>query len=237
MTTDETRDVEALVLSHFGLAKRLARRYARGDRQLMEELEQVAALGLVQAATRFDPSRGTAFSTFAVPTITGELRRYFRSARWAAHVPRRLQEAFLAARETEREMTARDGRPPGAARLAARLGWPLEELLEARAAAAALTPVSLDAPPADEQDGATTPLSERLGAEDPGYRASELHDELEQALATLDPDTEDAVRLRFAEELSFGEVATRLGVSPSHASKLVGGALHELQHAIHPQAA
>ena len=100
MTPDapHSHDVEATVLAHQPLARRLARRYARGDRELLEELEQVAALGLVQAARRYDPSRGTAFPTFAVPTVLGELRRHFRSTSWAAHVPRGLQEAYLRAR-------------------------------------------------------------------------------------------------------------------------------------------
>lgn len=235
MDLRDAHDTDALVLEHQGLAKRLAWRYARGDRVLAEDLEQVAALGLVQAAHRFDPERGTAFSTFAVPTIVGELRRYFRNSRWAAHVPRRLQEAYLAARDAEQALTRETGRRPGAAELAERLGWPLEELLEARAAASALGTVSLNAPAAG--DDADTQLGERIGGEDPGYKVCELRDELEHALALLDPPAEAAVRLRYEEELSYGEVAARIGVSASYAAKLVSGALLELRSIMQPQAA
>ena len=150
--------IHALVLAHRPLARRLARRYARGDRDLLEDLEQVAAVGLLQAARRFDPSRGTAFSTFAIPTVLGELRRYFRSTRWSAHVPRRLQEAYLEARDAEAQLMAQDGRVPSASRLAERLGWCVEGLLEVRYAAAALAPVSLDAPPTNVDDEAAGAL-------------------------------------------------------------------------------
>lgn len=227
MAPEGKNDTDTLVLAHHALAKHLARRYARGDRELLEELEQVAALGLVQAAQRFDPTRGTAFSTFAVPTIAGELRRYFRSSRWAVHVPRRLQEAYLAVRDAELEMTAQLGRRPGAAELAERLGWPLDDLLEAMCAGGALSSVSLDAPTDDEDTRA--PLSDRIGGHDPGYRACERRDELEQALCELDPIAEEAVRLRYEQQLTYGEVATRIGVSASHAAKVVRCALGDLR--------
>jgi RNA polymerase sigma-B factor len=230
----DSYDVERVVLAHRPLARRLAARYARGNRDLLEELEQVAAVGLVQAARRFDPARGTAFSTFAVPTIVGELRRHFRDTRWALHVPRRLQEAFLAARQAEDEIAAMSGRPPSAAQVAERLGWPVEELLEARSAAGALTPVSLDAIGPDD-DGATAPLVERFGTNDPGYSACELRDEVEQAIATLEPPADEALRLRVVEELTFDELAARIGVSPSHASKLVNAALARLRCTLRPQ--
>jgi RNA polymerase sigma-B factor len=226
MAPNDRERREELVLSHFGLARRLARRYAHGDPDLLEELEQVAALGLVQAAGRYDPTRGTAFSTFAVPTIVGELRRHFRTNRWAVHVPRRLQEAYLQARDAERAFTARHGRVPGAAELAEGLGWALDDLLEARAAAEALSPTSLTQPIGSDPDAPT--LAERVGTEDPGFRLSELRDELDQAMAQLEPPAGQAVRLRFGAELTYGEIASRLSVSPSHASSLVGRALGEI---------
>lgn len=223
-TDRERRD--ALVLSHVALARRLARRYAHGDPDLLEDLEQVASLALVQAAGRYDHSRGTAFSTFAVPTIVGELRRHFRTNRWAVHVPRRLQEAYLQARAAERAFTAQHGRVPGAAELADRLGWPLDDLLEARAAAEALSPASLTEPIGGDPDAPT--LGERLGSEDPAFRICDLRDELDQAIAQLAPPADQAVRLRFGAEMTYGEIAGRLGVSPSHASSLVGRALSQM---------
>ncbi len=226
---------DALILAHRPLAHRLARRYARGDQDLLEDLEQVAAVGLVQAAQRYDPAHGTAFTTFAVPTILGELRRHFRTTRWAAHVPRRLQESYLATREAELEFAAATGRSPSPGDLAERLGWTPERVLEARAARAALAPVSLDAPVQDDE--LASPLGERLGDEDDGYRRAELRDELDQALAALEPPADEAVRLRYEDELTMREVAARIGVSPSHASKLVDGALHALKAMLEPRSA
>jgi RNA polymerase sigma-B factor len=225
-------DPDALILAHQPLAKRLACRYARGDRSMLEDLEQVAAVGLVQAAHRYDPAHGAAFTTFAVPTILGELRRHFRTTRWAAHVPRRLQESYLVAREAELELSAATGRSASTDELAERLGWTPERVLEARAARSALAPVSLDAPVQD--DGLASPLGERLGSEDAGYLRAELRDELEQALAALEPPADEAVRLRYEDELPMREVAARIGVSPSHASKLVGSALRTLQGLLEP---
>ncbi len=226
VTDLDRHDREQLVLAHVGLARQLARSFARGDRELLEDLQQVAALGLVLAASRFDTARGVAFASYAAPTIVGELRRHFRATRWAAHVPRRLQEAVLEARRAELDLTAERGRAPRASEVAERLGWALEDLLEARAAANALGPVSLDAAAGADDESAS--VVDRLGADDPGYGASELRDELDHALATLDPPAEAAVRLRFGEELTFGEVAERLGVSPSHASTLVRQAIGRL---------
>jgi RNA polymerase sigma-B factor len=233
--TTHSFDVDATVMAHQPLGRRLARRYARGDAELLEELEQVAALGLVKAARRFDPERGTAFQTFAIPTVLGELRRHFRSTRWAVHVPRRLQEAYLAVRETESQMTAETGCAPSAADLCGRLGWPVEELLEVHSATSALTPVSLDARGVGDDEEAA-PLVERVGSEDSGYAAAELRDELQQAIALLDPPADEAVRLRFEEQLTVKEVAARIGVSPSHASKLVERSLSTLRAIMRPQA-
>jgi RNA polymerase sigma-B factor len=152
-------------------------------------------------------------------------------------VPRRLQESHLAAREAEKELSAASGRAPSAGELAERLGWTPEQVLEARAARAALAPVSLDAPLQDDDAEVATPLVERLGGEDDGYRRAELRDELDQALATLDPRADEAVRLRYEDELTMREVAARIGVSPSHASKLIDGALRALRAMLGPRSA
>ena len=227
-------DAEVAVLAHRPLARRLARRYARGDPDLQEELEQVAALGLVKAAQRFEPHRGTTFSALAVPTVLGELRRHFRSYRWAAHVPRRLQEAYLLVREAEEQLTSERGRTPSAFELAEHLERSVEEIFDVRYATAALRPSSLDAPaPGADEAGAS--LAERLGCDEPGYGETELRDELDQALALLDPPADEAVRLRFQEELTVKEVAARIGVSPSHASKLVARSLATLRGVLEPR--
>jgi RNA polymerase sigma-B factor len=148
-----------------------------------------------------------------------------------------MQEAYLTVREIEAQMTAEHGCAPSAANLSERLGWPLETILDVRAAASALAPVSLDASGIGDDDGHAAPLGERLGSEDGGYAAAELRDELEQAIAMLDPPADEAVRLRFEEQLTVKEVAARIGVSPSHASKLVERSLANLRALMQPQAA
>ena len=222
------------MIDNLALARALAGRYGRGDPDLLEELEQVAAVGLVQAAQRFDPGRGIAFSTFAVPTVLGELRRYFRATGWVVHVPRGLQEKLLRLRRVEHDLSTKGGGPPGTAELARALGWEAEDLLEVLVAAHALSPASLDAPTRSDED--TVSLGARLGGNDPGYREWELRHELDQAMAMLDASVAEAVRLRFGEELSFSELARRIGVSRAHASRLVDRALHQLGAVMQPGA-
>src|SRR4051812_39807661 len=122
-----TSDREETVVRHLPLARKLARRYARSD-DMLEELEQVAALGLVKAVDRFDPSRGTAFTSFAVPTILGELKRHFRDTRWALHVPRELQERSQRVARAVDRLTTEAGRSPTVAEVADRLGMPVEDV-------------------------------------------------------------------------------------------------------------
>src|SRR5437868_11675052 len=130
------------------LARKLARRYA-GPREPFEDLMQVASLGLVKAIDRFDPARGTAFSSFAVPTILGELKRYFRDLGWAVHVPRGAQELALKVEEAQQQLTAKTGRPPSVYDLAEFLELSIEDVLDALETAGAHHSTSLDAPRED----------------------------------------------------------------------------------------
>src|SRR5579875_1195807 len=157
----EQRAREELVERFLPLARKLARRYS-GAREPFDDLMQVASLGLVKAIDRFDPERGTAFSSFAVPTILGELKRYFRDLGWAVHVPRGAQEQALKVEEAQQQLTARTGRPPSVQDLAAYLELSLEDVLDALETSGAHHCVSLDTP-REDGDGESGTLADAFG--------------------------------------------------------------------------
>src|SRR4051812_9240605 len=175
--------LEELVTRFRPLVTKLALRYVRTSESL-EDLEQVGAMGLVKAIERFDPGRGYAFTSFAVPTILGEIKRSIRTTAWSAHVPRRMQEKVVDLRRAIDEASA-DGRStPTVAELALHLGWETESVLEAMSAARALASTSLDGPVAADGEETMT-LGERLGEEDHRYAGVEDRMALECALPTL----------------------------------------------------
>jgi RNA polymerase sigma-B factor len=223
-------DVEALVLRHRPLARHLAQRYVRATDQ-REDLEQVAYLGLVKAAQRFDPGRGVAFTTFAVPTILGELRRHCRDTRWAWHVPRSVQERVQALRRIEDDWQSHRGRPPSAREAARALGCSEEEVLDARLAAATLAPESLNAP-RRFGDGTVAAPIDRLAAEDAGFEAAHRRATLARALACLEDRDRQALRLRAEEDLTTAEIAACLGLSPAQAGRVVARGLRRLRAAL-----
>jgi RNA polymerase sigma-B factor len=211
---------ERLVEQYLRLARMLARRYARANEPL-EDLEQVACLGLVQAIDRFDPARGTAFSSFAVPTILGELKRHFRDRTWFLRVPRELREAAMTTERAAEELAARLGRTPSAGEVAEATGMALEQVLEAREAALAYRCESLDRPlHRDGEDGATT-LGDRLGLPDEALRRAEDELLLAQLVSTLRPREREVLRLRFSEDLLQREIAERVGLSQMHVSRIL----------------
>ena len=223
-------DTEALVLAHRRLARSLAQRYVRAGEQ-REDLEQVAYLGLVKAARRFDPDRGVAFTSFAMPTILGELRRFCRDTRWAVHVPREIQERVQALRRFEDDHQIRHGRSPSTAEAAAELGWSQEDVLEARMAAGCLSPQSLNAT-LRSADGTVGEAIECIGAEDTALADAERRDELQEALARLTRAERHALRLRGEDGCATPEIARRMGLTPSQASRLVAGAVRHLRAAL-----
>ena len=222
--------VEALVLRYRPLALKLAQRYVRTPDQ-REDLEQVACLGLVKAARRFDPSRGTAFSTFAMPTILGELRRHCRDTRWALHVPRPIQERVQAARRLEDAYVARHGRAPTTAEAASALNCTEEDVLDARMAAACLAPASLNVP-AQGSDGTLTELIDGIGEADRGYEDAEQRELIGRALEELPTRARVAITLRAEYELTMPEIAEHLGLSAPQVGRLVRGALRTMREAI-----
>ena len=220
-------DRDALVRRYLPLAGALAARY-RHTSEPFDDLRQVASLGLVKAIDRYDPARGTAFTSFAVPTILGELRRHFRDTTWLVRVPRDLQE--LAGRLDERDGGARARARPrpdrGRARPEARRDG--RARAGGREAAGAHWATSLDAPPA-AVDG-VTPLAEMFGAEDDALGAVEDAVTLELLAAdALDDREREILRLRFGEDLRQSDIGERLGISQMHVSRLIRRALERLQ--------
>src|SRR5690349_6869922 len=174
---------EALVQRFLPLARQLARRYQRGGEQL-DDLVQVASLGLLKAVDRFDPARETAFSSFAVPTILGELKRHFRDKGWSVRVPRDLQELAVKVEKVGEEMSRELGRAPTPAEIAERTGVSAEQVLEAREAAGAYRAVSLDRPrDDDDEDGAG--IADAVGVDDPGYSVAEDAATVERLMRVL----------------------------------------------------
>jgi RNA polymerase sigma-B factor len=225
----DPRARDRLVERYLRLALMLARRYARTSEPL-EDLEQVACLGLVHAVDRFDPERGTTFSTFAVPTILGELRRHFRDRTWSVRVPRDLRDAATAVDRASEGLAAELGRSPSPAEVADATGLGAEQVVEAREAALAYRCDSLDRPlHADDEDGGAT-LGDRIGTGDDDLRRAEASILVEQlAAASLSERDREVLRLRFQEDLLQREIADRVGVSQMQVSRILRDSVRRLQ--------
>jgi RNA polymerase sigma-B factor len=218
---------EQLVTRFLPLARQLARRYQRGGEQL-DDLVQVASLGLLKAIDRFDPARETAFSSFAVPTILGELKRHFRDKGWAVRVPRDLQELAVKVDRVADDMSRELGRAPTPVEIAERTGTTLEQVLEAREAAAAYRAVSLDRPRTDEEDDGDS-YAESVGEEDPGFKIAEASATVERLMRVLSAREREVLRLRFQEDLTQSEIGARVGVSQMHVSRLIRQSIARLR--------
>lgn len=212
---------DELVAAHLRLAVHLARRFANRGVPL-DDLIQVSSLGLLKAVERFDPERGLEFSTFATPTIVGELKRHFRDKGWSVRVPRRVQELHVRLNVLVSELTHTHRRSPTIAELAVAARTSEEEVLEAMEAAQAYRSASLDAP---GHDGDNAPSSPQLGRADENLFQVENKLLVEKLLATLAPREQLMVRLRFYEEMTQSEIAERLDISQMHVSRLLGRCL------------
>jgi RNA polymerase sigma-B factor len=218
---------EELVKRFLPLARQLARRYQRTNEPL-DDLMQVASVGLVKAIDRFDPERGTAFSTFAVPTILGELKRYFRDSGWAAHVPRGMQERAMRLDQAVEALARKLGRSPSTSELAAELNQTEEEVLEAFEAQSAYDAVSLEQKRSDDATSGDT-FADMLATEETSYDVIEYEVTIEPALKALAPRDRAILHLRFAEDMTQSEIAERIGVSQMHVSRLIRQALARLR--------
>jgi RNA polymerase sigma-B factor len=217
---DERAREQALV-ELMPLVRALASRYA-GRGEPLEDLVQVGSIGLIKAVDRFDVDRGVDFASYAVPTIVGEIRRHFRDKAWAMHVPRRLKELSLRLSRTLDQLTTELGRSPTIAELAAAAGVEEEDAIDALDSMNAYSTRSLHAPFDDDSDDS---LSEKLGAEELGYADVEDGAIVEAGLDALDERERQIVELRFFHELTQSQIASEIGISQMHVSRLLRRAL------------
>lgn len=226
--TGDPRWRAAAIEAYLPLARRLAKRYDRGLEPL-DDLHQVAYLGLVKAVDRFDPDFGVRFGSFAIPTITGELRRHFRDATWSIHMPRAVQESLLSVREATERLTERLGRAPTVGELAEATGLETEEIAEALQARAAKDPSSLDQPVGGPDEDATMTLADALGREEDGFDLVDHRLAIAPALRALPHREREILFLRFGLDLTQSEIAQRVGCSQMQVSRLLRRALARLR--------
>jgi RNA polymerase sigma-B factor len=219
-------DRELLVERFLPLARSLAARYVRTD-EPFDDVFQVACMGLVKAIDRFDLSRGRAFSSFAVPTIAGEIKRYYRDKTWSIHVPRDLQELSLSVDRAARELELELGRTPSVPELADLLAVSDEDVLEAMHAARARRTDSLDAPFGGGQ-GTRTTLGETIATRQDEFARVDERVALERLTAILTPREREAIVLRFMHDLTQQEIGERIGVSQMQVSRILRQAIGRL---------
>lgn len=228
----DTELSDRLVADHLELARKLAYRYA-GRGEPVEELVQVAMLGLVQAAKRYDPDRGNGFVPYAVPTILGEIRRYFRDQCWAVRVPRPLHDLYREILTARDRLSARLGRSPRPAELAEELEVTETEILQALECGTAYGAASLDGPEvgnSDADDGRT--LGETLGAEDNELDVVEQREAVRDILNTLPDRERRIIVLRYFGERTQAQIADELGISQMHVSRLLSSTIDRIRTAV-----
>ncbi len=220
---------EELISRYMSFAKGLALRY-RGASESVDDLIQVANLGLVNAVDRFDPGRGTPFAAFAAPTILGELKRHFRDRVWTVRVPRGLHDRIAEVEKAITELTEREQRPPSVREISARLEMDELEVLEVLEANQNRRTLSLDHPAGSEDSD--DPLTEWLGDDDAGYELIEGRLALEEAIPHLSERERLVLRLRFAEDLTQSQIAERIGCSQMHVSRILRRTLDRIRKRI-----
>jgi RNA polymerase sigma-B factor len=225
-------DLDELFDQFQPLARKLAHRYRREGQHGAEDLEQVANLGLIKALKRFDPTRGFAFASFAVPTILGEIKRSFRDTAWAAHVPRAQKERASAIQAARQELETLISGPVVVGDIARHLGIDSEEVLEGLRALGAMSSTSLSAPNPQTPELA---LGDVLGEADPSYEHTDDLDALATALPVLTDFQRRVLDLRYSQGLKQSEIAARLGVSQMQISRTLSGALSRLRIVIEHQ--
>jgi RNA polymerase sigma-B factor len=226
-----TRDPETrnrLVLMHQNLVRFLAAKFANRGEPL-EDLIQVGSIGLINAIDRFEPERGTKFSTYATPTIVGEIKRYFRDKAWNLKVPRSLQELNLQVIKANETLSQHLGRSPTIAEIAAHVGASEEETLDAMELGNAYEMISLDSKLSFEGEAAPLTVNDSIGVADLGLEKVETYDDLKDAVECLDNREKMIIYLRFFQGLSQTEVAKRLKISQMHVSRLQHKALNRLK--------
>jgi RNA polymerase sigma-B factor len=222
---------EALVRSFMPLARSLARRYGRSS-EPFEDLLQVASLGLLKALDRYDADRGHSFASFAVPTILGEMRRYFRDSGWAVHVPRGAQERALKVRDAQERLANERGRAPTVNQLAEYLELDTEDVIDALQALQAYETLSLDAP-RPGADGDVVSYGDSVGGDDERFELVELDATVTAVLRHIPPRERLILQMRFVQDLTQTEIAERVGISQMQVSRLLRRSLEQLRTLTH----
>jgi len=220
---------DQLVEMHLPLVEYLARRF-RNRGEWLDDLIQVATIGLIKSIDRFDLERGVEFSTYATPTIVGEIKRHFRDKGWAVRVPRRLQELKLSLTKAISELAQRNGRAPTVGELAGHLQMTEEEVLEGLESANAYSTVSLDAPDSGDEDAPA--VADSLGIIDEALEGVEYRESLKPLLEKLPPREKKILLLRFFGNMTQSQIATELGISQMHVSRLLARTLTQLREGL-----
>lgn len=227
----EARD--QLIVSHLNLVRFLASKFKNRGESL-EDLVQVGTIGLIKAIDRFDPDRGLEFTTYATPTIMGEIKRHFRDKGWSVRVPRRLQELSAKVNQVSDELTNQLQRSPSVAEIADRLGTTVDEVLEAMESSSAYSSVPLEGGGSSDDDESPSVIDHYV-TEDADLAASDDRIVLEDAIADFSPRERDVIRMRFVDGLTQVEIAERMGISQVQVSRLLRRTLRRLQDKIDPE--
>ena len=220
---------DKLVEMHMPLVEYLARRF-RNRGEPYDDLVQVATIGLIKSVDRFDVDRGVEFTTYATPTIVGEIKRHFRDKGWTIRVPRRLQELKLSLAKATAELAQKNGRSPTVAELATHLGVSEEDILEGLESANAYSAVSLDAP--DGSDDDSPAVADSLGSVDDALEGVEYRESLKPLLERLPPREKKILLLRFFGNMTQSQIAVEIGISQMHVSRLLARTLAQLREGL-----
>lgn len=223
---------DALVHLHLPLVEHCARRF-RNRGEPFEDLVQVGTIGLIKSIDRFDVERGVEFSTYATPTIIGEIKRYFRDKGWAIRVPRRLQELRMQIGAASAELTQTLGRSPTPRELADAIGCSVEEIVEGIESSNAYTTLSLDA--SDESEDGAASMLDAIGMEDEGLEHVEIRESIKPLLEMLEPREKRILLLRFFKNMTQSQIAEEIGVSQMHVSRLLNRTLEQLRVSLQQQ--
>ncbi|MFA6573925.1 MAG: RNA polymerase sigma factor SigF [Nocardioides sp.] len=229
-TRDAARD--ALVHLHLPLVEHCARRF-RNRGEPFEDLVQVGTIGLIKSIDRFDTDRGVEFSTYATPTIIGEIKRYFRDKGWAIRVPRRLQELRMQIGAASAELTQSLGRSPTPRELAETIGCTVEEIVEGIESSNAYSTLSLDA--SDDSDDSAASMLDAIGIDDEGLEHVEIRESIKPLLDKLDAREKKILLLRFFKNMTQSQIAEEIGVSQMHVSRLLTRTLDQLRASLEQQ--
>lgn len=224
---------EQLIVSHVNLVRYIAAKFKNRGEPL-DDLIQVGTIGLIKAIDRFDPSRGLEFTTYATPTIMGEIKRHFRDKGWTIRVPRRLQELSAKVNSATDELTAQLQRSPSIEEVADYLGTTADEVLEAMESSSAYSSVPLEGQGNNEEDDAPSVI-DRYASVDGDLEASDDRMVLEEVIGEFPEADQQAIRMRFIDGMTQVEIAKRLGISQVQVSRMLRRALRRIQDKIDPE--